>query len=135
MGGHCIGVDPYYLIFKAKELSFTPKLTVLSREINEYTLEWIFEKLLQEAARKKIKIKNSKVLFLGLTFKENCPDLRNSKSIELLKKLILHKAKCDVFEPNINKELIKNYGINYLEEIPENGYYDILIEQLDIKNF
>ena len=128
VGGHCIGIDPYYLIHKAKELSFSPKLTTLSREINEYTLEWIFERLLNEAKRKKINIENSKILLLGITFKENCPDLRNSKSIELLKKLISKKAQCDVFEPNVNNETIKRkYGINSLEKIPENGNYDILI--------
>ena len=135
VGGHCIGVDPYYLIYKAKELSFSPKLTILSREINEYTLEWIFEILIREAKRKNINIKNSKILFLGISFKENCPDLRNSKSLALLKKLISHKARCDFLEPNVSKEKLKNYGANYLEIIPENGSYDILIGAVKHKEF
>ena len=87
VGGHCIGVDPYYLKFKALKEGFRPKLISSGRSINDFMPKFIFKEIKKEVEKKKKRLKNLKLLFLGVTFKENCNDFRNSKAISLLKLL------------------------------------------------
>ncbi len=108
VGGHCIGVDPYYLTWKSKELGYTPEVVLAGRRINDHMPEWIAEKLIDELTSKSIEIKNSRILILGITFKENCPDLRNSKVIEMVKKFKNHSANCTVVDPLANSSDLKN---------------------------
>ena len=77
VGGHCIGVDPYYLTWKSKKLGYIPEIVLAGRKINDGMPEWIAYKLINEMKSRKINIQGSRVLILGITFKENCPDLRN----------------------------------------------------------
>ena len=99
VGGHCIGVDPYYLTYKAKKIGYRPKLILAGREMNDSMPDYISKKIVTQLRQRKKKINESKVLILGITFKENCTDTRNSKSIELYRKLIKVGAKVKVFDP------------------------------------
>ena len=93
VGGHCIGVDPYYLTFKAKKIGYNPKIILAGREVNDNMSKYVASKLLENMKLKKIKIKGSKVLIMGLTFKENCSDLRNSGVANIVFKLKKQKCK------------------------------------------
>lgn len=110
VGGHCIGVDPYYLTYIAKKNKFSPKIILAGRKINDNLPNYILKKLLNIVSLKKIKINKAKILFLGLTFKENCNDFRNSKSLDLLN--LIHKKfkNIDIFDPYINLNNLKYFS-------------------------
>jgi UDP-N-acetyl-D-galactosamine dehydrogenase len=124
VGGHCIGVDPYYLTYKAKKVGISPKIILAGRKINNFMGEYVSQLVIKKMKDKNIKIKNSKALIMGLTFKENVPDIRNSKVFDIIKYLSNKKIKVHVFDhlvknnDNINKNLIKKIRLNY---------YDIVI--------
>lgn len=119
VGGHCIGVDPYYLTFKSNKLGYKPKMILSGRKLNDGMPKYVFNKI-----NSKIK-KNSKILFLGLTFKENCPDIRNSKSLELLNLFLKKKINVSAFDPYVKKKH-KKKGLKFLKKIPTSKF-DILI--------
>tara|TARA_Y100000389_G_C17467230_1_gene526764 strand:- start:2853 stop:4106 length:1254 start_codon:yes stop_codon:yes gene_type:complete len=120
VGGHCIGVDPYYLTYKSKKIGYNPKLILRGREINDEIPKYISNKI-----SRKIK-KNSRILFLGATFKSNIPDYRNSKAISLYK-LLIKKNKVDIFDPLIDAaKFFKDEKIKMIKKIKKN-YYDIVI--------
>ncbi len=104
VGGHCIGVDPYYLSFKAKEAGINPKLILSSREINESVPNFIAKKLLQDLINKDVNIKESNILILGYTFKENCADDRNTKVESLVSIISQYGCNIDIFDPYLKKE-------------------------------
>jgi UDP-N-acetyl-D-galactosamine dehydrogenase len=135
VGGHCIGVDPYYLTYKARSLGYNPKIILAGRKINNFMPSFIISQLKKKMKEKKINIKNSKILVMGLTFKENCPDIRNSKVFEVISKLMKLKAKVDCFDPWINKnDLFRNINVKELKKI-KNNYYDSIIIAVPHKNF
>ena len=120
VGGHCIGVDPYYLTYKSKKIGYSPKLILKGRAINDEMPEYIFQKI------KKIIKKKSKVLFLGASFKENIPDFRNSKSLDLFK-LIKKYYKADLVDPLINPKIFQeSEKIKISKKISSNNY-DVVI--------
>ncbi len=120
VGGHCIGVDPYYLTYKSKKIGYNPKLILRGRKINDEIPKYISNKI-----SRKIK-KNSRILFLGATFKSNIPDYRNSKAISLYK-LLIKKNKVDIFDPLIDAaKFFKDEKIKMIKKIKKN-YYDIVI--------
>jgi nucleotide sugar dehydrogenase len=120
VGGHCIGVDPYYLTYKSKKIGYNPKLILRGRKINDEIPKYISNKI-----SKKIK-KNSRILFLGATFKSNIPDYRNSKAISLYK-LLIKKNKVDIFDPLIDAtKLFKDEKIKMIKKIKKN-HYDVVI--------
>ena len=120
VGGHCIGVDPYYLTYKSKKIGYSPKLILKGRAINDEMPEYIFQKV------KKIIKKKSKVLFLGASFKENIPDFRNSKSLDLFK-LIKKYYKADLVDPLINPKIFQeSEKIKISKKISSNNY-DVVI--------
>ena len=127
VGGHCIGVDPYYLTFKAKELGYNPKVILAGRKINEYMPEYVAKIFLGALSKKYKKNTKFKLLIMGITFKENCPDVRNSKVINLINSLKLSKSKIDVFDPIADGENL--YRKNKLKLITqlENNYYNGII--------
>ena len=107
VGGHCIGIDPYYLSYKAKKIGLNPKLILAGREINEKTTYFVFNKFLKILKEKKLNHPNIKILAMGCTFKENISDVRNSKSIELINMLKKKYQKVDVYDPHLTTKKVK----------------------------
>ena len=113
VGGHCIGVDPYYLTHKAEETGYHPEVVLAGRRINDRMGEWISEQIVLKLAQKKIPVGGAKALIFGLTFKENCPDLRNTKVIDIIKSLGEYGITSEVYDPcALKEEALKEYGIN-----------------------
>tara|TARA_A100000164_G_scaffold338605_1_gene333009 strand:+ start:776 stop:2065 length:1290 start_codon:yes stop_codon:yes gene_type:complete len=128
VGGHCIGVDPYYLTYKAKKIKYNPKVILAGRKINN-TMSFYIAKQVVEALKKTDEnLKKKKVLILGLSFKENCIDIRNSKVFDIINYLQRKKIKIDVYDPIIDRSNItKEYKINLLNRLEKKNYYDIII--------
>jgi UDP-N-acetyl-D-galactosamine dehydrogenase len=128
VGGHCIGVDPYYLTFKAENIGYHPKIILSGREINDNMGNYVALELISEMKKKKIEIKKSKVLIMGLTFKENCADVRNSGVKKVIEKLKEYKCDLDLYDPWANTEEIKKlYGIVPVSNLKQNMYDSIII--------
>lgn len=127
VGGHCIGVDPYYLTHKAQKLGYEPEIILAGRRLNDSMGTYVASYLLGAMTIKSIEKKDSNVLILGLAFKENCPDLRNTKVIDIAKELINHGVNVDCYDPCVDKdEAKKEYGISLIED-PKKDYYDAII--------
>ena len=130
VGGHCISVDPYYLTYIAKQHGYDPDIVLAGRNLNDGMSEWIINQIFFEADKKNIEINNSKILLLGLTFKENCPDIRNSKIIDLIKILNKKNQIPYIYDPYIfDKNKLKNINFKLLKKSPLNQKesYDIII--------
>ena len=128
VGGHCIGVDPYYLTHKAKTLDYYPKVILSGREINDQMGAFVVSKLIKEMKNKNIKVKNSKILIMGLTFKENCADIRNSGIEKVIHKLKKYKIKLDLYDPWTNSiDIKKKYNIETIIKLKKNTYDSVLI--------
>ncbi|THE11106.1 nucleotide sugar dehydrogenase [Enterococcus hirae] len=122
VGGHCIGVDPYYFTYKAEELGYHSQIILSGRKINNDMPRFVVNKLIKEMIKSDIKIKNSKIALLGLTFKENCPDFRNSKNLELIELLKEYGIKVDVYDPYIDildDSSISNLNIANINDLNE----------------
>ncbi len=127
VGGHCIGVDPYYLTHKAQMLGYHPEVILAGRKINDSMGAFVVGQLVKGMIKKRIQIEGSKVLVMGLTFKENCPDLRNTKVVDILKELGDYNIQADVYDPWVNAdEAMHEYGIQVLSK-PEVNTYDGVI--------
>jgi UDP-N-acetyl-D-glucosamine/UDP-N-acetyl-D-galactosamine dehydrogenase len=125
VGGHCISVDPYYLVYKSKTLGYTPKVILSGREVNEKIGLFICNKVINLLKKNNVSIKGSKSLILGITFKENCPDIRNSKVIEIYNYLISKGVIVDLHDPHANRDEVKNkLGVNLLTTFEK---YDSII--------
>ena len=128
VGGHCIGVDPYYLTHKAEKLGYEPKIILAGRKLNNSMTTYVVNKFTKHLRLKKIKSKNAKILILGLTFKENCPDLRNSKIKDIFENLKNKKLKIDIYDPLAdNKEIKSYYGKKQISKFLFNKYDGIII--------
>ena len=118
VGGHCIGVDPYYLTHKAQEIGFHPEMILAGRRLNDSMANYVAGQVVKLMAGKKILAKGSKILVLGLTFKENCPDLRNSKVADVVRELKNYGAKVDVYDPWIDRDEAEHeYGIRPIKRV------------------
>lgn len=126
VGGHCIGVDPYYLAFKSESLGYYPEVILSGRKINDNMALFVSQKLVKLLLKKDIQLKNSNVLILGFTFKENCPDTRNTKVIDIVRSLNQYKIKVSVYDPYANfNDVQKEYGIELISKL--NLKYDAVI--------
>lgn len=142
VGGHCIGVDPYYLTFKAEELGYKPNLILGARQINNGMGKFVAEKTIKLMIKKGINIKDSSVLILGFTFKENCPDIRNTKVIDIIREIAEYGCNVDVSDYWADPaEVHHEYGINLIEEYTISEYSAIIVavghdlyKKLDLKN-
>jgi UDP-N-acetyl-D-galactosamine dehydrogenase len=140
VGGHCIGVDPYYLAHKAESLGYHPQVILSGRRVNDNMGVFVANKLIKLLIAKNHVISNSKTLLLGITFKENCPDIRNSKVIDIVRELQQFNMQVDVFDPHADKHEVKEeYGINLIDTITKK-YESIILAvshteflQLDIR--
>jgi UDP-N-acetyl-D-galactosamine dehydrogenase len=135
VGGHCIGVDPYYLTHKAQEIGYHPEMILAGRRINDNMAIYVAERVAQLMIRKRIHVKGSRILMMGLTFKENCPDVRNSKVADVVTELGKYGAKVDVYDPWVNAaEAEHEYGIKPIRK-PAKGRYDALVMAVAHKEF
>jgi UDP-N-acetyl-D-galactosamine dehydrogenase len=125
VGGHCIGIDPYYLAHKARETGYEPHIIPASREINEGMGRYIADQVLR--VMRSTNVTKPNILIMGLSFKENCPDLRNTKVIDIYKTLLTSGANVDVFDPWVDHDTAsREYGIELISR-PANGSYDAII--------
>ncbi len=128
VGGHCIGVDPYYLTFKAKNIGYHPKIILAGRELNDKMGNHVALQLITEMKKKSIQIKNSKILIMGLTFKENCADIRNSGVKSVIDSLKKYNCNLDLYDPWVDREDIKKtYDIYPNSSLKKNNYDGIII--------
>ena len=128
VGGHCIGVDPYYLTHKAQEVGYHPEVILAGRRINDSMAEHVADETVKLMLKKGLSVLGSKVLVLGLTFKENCPDVRNTKVVDIVKGLLAYNTLVDVYDPWVDlKEAKAEYGLNCLSSMPENNTYSAVI--------
>ena len=128
VGGHCIGVDPYYLTHKAEELGYKPNLILGARQINNGMGKYIAEKTIKLMIKAGKLIKDSNILIMGLTFKENCPDIRNTKVVDIISELKDYGANIDVYEPWIDEKDKGYYDYNFVENPFENSKkYDSIV--------
>ena len=127
VGGHCIGVDPYYLTHKAMEVGYCPDIILAGRKLNDSMGSYVACKLSELMTKKEIDVVDANVLIMGLTFKENCPDLRNSRVVDVIAKLESFNCNIDVYDPWINKKVAKKeYDINPIDA-PVSGKYDAIL--------
>ena len=127
VGGHCIGVDPYYLTYKAQELGYDPKIILSGRKLNNEMPGEVVANIKRLMKEKKITIKGSKALIMGVSFKENCPDLRNSKVIDIVHNLTKSEIDVDCYDPWIQaSEFKKQYGLTLTKSL-KRSFYDIVI--------
>ena len=127
VGGHCIGVDPYYLTHKAKEVGYKPEMILAGRRLNDSMGSYVAHEVSRLMTKKRIHIVDSKILIMGLSFKENCPDLRNTRVVDLVNELKALNCNVDVYDPwVINDEADREYKINPIDK-PTAGKYDAII--------
>jgi len=128
VGGHCIGVDPYYLAQKAQEVGYHPEIILSGRRLNDSMGRYVATEVVKLMMRKDIKVIDSRVLILGFTFKEDCPDFRNTRIIDIYKELKSFEMNVDIYDPWINTFEVKNeYDIDVLIEQPEMSKYSAII--------
>lgn len=127
VGGHCIGVDPYYLTHKAQRLGYHPEVILAGRRINDGMGAYAVSQLIKAMLKKRIQVDGSRVLVMGLTFKENCPDLRNTRVVDIVAELQEYHVQVDVYDPWVdNQEAYHEYGLQPIGE-PQQGVYDAVV--------
>jgi UDP-N-acetyl-D-galactosamine dehydrogenase len=128
VGGHCIGVDPYYLTHKAQEVGYHPEVIRAGRRINDRMASHVADETVKLMLRKGLPVLGSRVLVLGLTFKENCPDVRNTKVVDIVKALQSYNTHVDVYDPWIDvAEAEHEYGLKCLTDAPVHGQYAAIV--------
>jgi len=136
VGGHCIGVDPFYLAQKAQELGYHPEIILAGRRINDSMGKYVAQETIKLMMRKGLKVINSKVLILGFTFKENCPDVRNTRVIDIINELLSFDMNLDIYDPWVNPQDVMNeYGISTINKEPDLGQYSAIILAVAHKEF
>ncbi len=141
VGGHCIGVDPYYLTYKAQSIGYNPEIILSGRRINDDMGEYVVSRIVKLMLKKRIHVQQSDILIMGLTFKENCPDLRNTRVVDMVKELKTYGVNVHVYDPWVDAEqAVAEYGIKPLATLEENKFDAIILavaheqfKQMDIK--
>src|SRR5690625_1609300 len=135
VGGHCIGVDPYYLTHKAQQVGYHPEIILAGRRINDNMGAYIADEVIKLMVRRRIHVAQSRILMLGLTFKENCPDLRNTRVIDLIRELEGCGAEVEVYDPWVDPQAAEQeYGIRLIQQ-PAEGSYDAVIAAVAHQQF
>ena len=129
VGGHCIGIDPYYLAHKAKEYDYNPEIILAGRRLNDSMGQFVAQETVKMMLKKGLGVKDANVLVLGITFKENCPDIRNSRAIDVVRELQDYQMNVDVFDPWASPEEVKDeYGLDLISDIDtSNNKYDAVL--------
>ncbi|MEL0456394.1 nucleotide sugar dehydrogenase [Flavobacteriaceae bacterium SZ-1-7] len=127
VGGHCIGVDPYYLAQKAQEVGYHPEIILAGRRVNDGMGQYVASEVIKLMVQNDLKIKGSNVLVLGITFKENCPDVRNTKTVDVINQLKSYGTNVIVYDPWANpEEVMHEYGLSTTQQLPS-GQFDAVI--------
>jgi len=135
VGGHCIGVDPYYLTHKAQEVGYNPEIILAGRRINDDMGNYVVGRLIKEMIKTGIPVSNAKVLVMGLTFKENCPDLRNTKVVDIVSELKDYGISVDIVDPWVSSaEAMEEYGLEVKSSM-DTAVYDAVIVAVSHKEF
>lgn len=135
VGGHCIGVDPYYLTHKAQSVGYHPEIILAGRRLNDSMGSYVASQLLKRMTKERIPVQGARVLVLGLTFKENTPDLRNSRVVDIIRELEDYEIRVDVHDPWADPaEALVEYGVELVES-PEAGVYDAIILAVGHRQF
>ncbi|MFV5383202.1 Vi polysaccharide biosynthesis UDP-N-acetylglucosamine C-6 dehydrogenase TviB [Acinetobacter towneri] len=128
VGGHCIGVDPYYLTHKAQSLGLHPEIILAARRLNDRMGEYVATQLIKEMVKQRIQVVGSKILVMGLSFKENCPDIRNTKIIDMVQALKEYELDLDIYDPWVDpKEVKHEYGLAPVNALKNNEYDAIIL--------
>ncbi|NVJ86757.1 MAG: nucleotide sugar dehydrogenase [Algoriphagus sp.] len=136
VGGHCIGVDPFYLAQKAQEVGYHPEIILAGRRLNDSMGKHVATETIKHMMRKDLKVIDSKVLILGFTFKEDCPDVRNTRVIDIYKELRSFDMEVDVYDPWASAEEVRNeYGLDLLSNLPDIEAYSAIILAVAHKEF
>ena len=134
VGGHCIGVDPYYLAQKAQEAGYHPEIILAGRRLNDSMGEYVATEVLKLMVQNELPVKNAKVLMLGITFKENCPDIRNTKAIDVYRNLVSFHMDVDVYDPWASSdEVMHEYGVKTIDAL--NKKYDAIVHTVAHNEF
>ena len=135
VGGHCIGVDPYYLTHKAQEIGYHPEMILAGRRLNDNMSLYVASQIIQRMAARRIHVKGARVLMLGITFKENCPDIRNSKVVDVVRELEKHGARVDIYDPWADTaEFRHEYGLKLTRALKPR-HYDVAVLAVAHKEF
>ncbi|MFA4913842.1 MAG: Vi polysaccharide biosynthesis UDP-N-acetylglucosamine C-6 dehydrogenase TviB [Alcaligenaceae bacterium] len=127
VGGHCIGVDPYYLTHKAQAIGYHPEIILAGRRLNDSMGSYVVSQLVKCMTKKRIHVQGARVLVMGLAFKENCPDLRNTRIVDIVRELGEYNVDVDVYDPWVDaEEAVHEYGLE-LVQAPKDGAYDAII--------
>ncbi|EFI8013481.1 Vi polysaccharide biosynthesis UDP-N-acetylglucosamine C-6 dehydrogenase TviB, partial [Escherichia coli] len=127
VGGHCIGVDPYYLTHKAQAIGYHPEVILAGRRINDGMSKYVASQFIKAMLKKKLQIEGANVLIMGLTFKENCPDLRNTKVVDILAELKEYNVNVDIYDPWVDvEEAYYEYGVNVLNTLSDKKYDGVI---------
>jgi UDP-N-acetyl-D-galactosamine dehydrogenase len=128
VGGHCIGVDPFYLAQKAQEYGYHPEIILAGRRMNDSMGEYVASEVIKKMIRQGIRVKGATILVLGITFKENCPDIRNSKVVDVIRALKEYDTNITIYDPWANPEEVKReYGLAVLTEMPKGKFEAVVV--------
>lgn len=128
VGGHCIGVDPYYLTYKAQEVGYNPEIILAGRRLNDSMGNYVTSQLVKTMSQKNIKIDGAKILVMGLAFKENCPDIRNTRIIDIVTELQDHNCAVDVHDPWVSTfEAYDSFGLSLIKNLPHSTYDAVIL--------
>lgn len=128
VGGHCIGVDPYYLTHKAQSLGLHPEIILSARRLNDRMGEYVATQLIKEMVKKRIQVVGSKILVMGLSFKENCPDIRNTKIVDMVSALKEYDLEIDIYDPWVDQEqVVHEYGFSSISTLEQNKYDAVIV--------
>lgn len=135
VGGHCIGVDPYYLAQKAQEVGYHPEIILAGRRVNDGMGQYVASEIIKLMVKKDIRIKDAKILNLGITFKENCPDVRNTKAVDVINQLKSYGTNVTIYDPWANpEEVMHEYGLSTTQQLPK-GRFDAVVLTVAHKEF
>ena len=135
VGGHCIGVDPYYLAQKAQEYGYHPEIILAGRRLNDSMGEYVASEVVKKMIKQGIQIKGANILVLGITFKENCPDVRNTKVVDVIRELKEYGTNITIYDPWANPEEVEHeYGLDIETKLP-NGKFDAVVLAVSHKEF
>ena len=136
VGGHCIGVDPYYLAQCAQRYGYNPEIILAGRRMNDGMGAYVADRVVKLMLKKGIQVLGSEILILGFTFKENCPDVRNTKVVDIVKALKEYNLNITIYDPWANPDAVmREYGLNITNSLPKTNYYDAAILAVAHKDF
>ncbi len=136
VGGHCIGVDPYYLTHKAQQVGYHPEVILSGRRINDQMGAFVAGKMVKLMLKQGIVVNNARVLMMGLAFKENCPDIRNTRATDIVAALQDYAVSVDIYDPWVNPEEVRHeYGLECLTDLPAAGLYDAIVIAVGHRQF